>query len=289
MKGIILAGGTGSRLYPATLVMSKQLLPIHDKPMIYYPLSTLMLANIRQILIITATHEKNRFEQLLGDGSQWGIQLDYATQDEPDGIPQAFVIGESFIGKDPVCLMLGDNLLYGHGLSKLLQQHASLQNGAHLFAYPVRRPQRYGVVEFDAAGKPKSIIEKPQKPTSRYAIIGLYFYDHHVVDIAKQLKKSGRGEYEITDINQYYLTLGQLQVSKMGRGIAWLDTGTHESLLKASKFIEVIEERTYFKIGSPEEIAWRMGYIDSAQLENCAHRLSHSDYGQYLLRLINEN
>lgn len=285
MKGIILAGGLGTRLYPVTRAISKQLLPVYDKPMIYYPLCTLMQAGLRDILVITTPHEQPLFQQLLGDGSQWGIQLSYATQASPDGIAQAFIVGESFIGKDSVCLVLGDNILYGVGLTEKLRHAASEPSGATIFGYYVAEPQRYGVIEFDQQRNPIAIIEKPANPPSHYAVIGLYFYDNHVVELAKQLKRSERGELEITDINNHYLRHQLLRVEKLSRGIAWLDTGTHASLLDAANFIYVLEERQGLKIGSPEEVAWRMGFISSAELKSLATDHVKSGYGNYLLEL----
>lgn len=282
MKGILLAGGLGTRLYPVTRVISKQLLPVYDKPMIYYPLCTLMLAGIREILIITTPHEQAAFQALLGDGSQWGIELTYAAQFAPEGIAQAFIIGESFIGTDSVCLMLGDNILHGDGLAQRLQS-AAKQSGATIFGYYVADPERYGVIEFAKDGKVCNIIEKPNHFVSHYAVIGLYFYDNDVISIAKSLKPSSRGELEITDINQHYLRINKLQVEKLSRGTAWLDTGTHKSLLDAATFIAVLEERQGLKIGSPEETAWRMQFISNTELENLAQNYLKSGYGQYLL------
>jgi glucose-1-phosphate thymidylyltransferase len=286
MKGIILAGGLGTRLYPTTLTVSKQLLPVYDKPMIYYPLSTLMHAGIRDIMIITTPHEASLFRALLGDGTQWGIHLSYKSQAQPKGIAEAFIIAEEFIGNDPVCLILGDNILYGDGLVHKLQQAATLTSGALIFGYYVSDPERYGVISFDKQQQPIDIVEKPLNPSSHYAVIGLYFYDSHVVEIAKQLAPSPRGELEITDINLAYLKQKALQVELLGRGTAWLDTGTHKSLLDAANFISVLEQRQGLKIGSPEEAAWRMGYIQASQLETLAKSQTKSGYGESLLDLI---
>jgi len=288
MKGIIMAGGSGSRLYPVTQVVSKQLLPVYDKPMIYYPLTTLMAAKIRDILVVSTPQDIGRYEELLGDGRQWGIRLSYQEQKRPGGLAEAFIVGRKFIGKDSVALVLGDNIFYGNELTGLLEQASRRKTGATVFAYPVNDPERYGVVDFNARGEAQSIEEKPRKPKSRYAVVGLYFYDNQVVDIASTLKPSARGELEITDVNSAYLKKRQLNVVPMGRGMAWLDTGTHESLLEASHFIETIERRQGLKIACPEEIAWRMGFISAARLRALAAKLSKSSYGQYLRRVLAE-
>ena len=287
-KGIILAGGSGSRLHPATLAISKQLLPVFDKPMIYYPLSTLMLAGIRDILIISTPQDTPRFEQLLGTGEQWGLKLQYAVQPSPDGLAQAFIIGESFIGNDLSALVLGDNIFYGHDFHYLLRNAMARTEGASVFAYHVQAPECYGVAEFDSNGKVLSLEEKPKQPKSNYAVTGLYFYDRQVIDLAKSLTPSPRGELEITDLNRLYLERGKLNVEVMGRGYAWLDTGTHESLLEASQFIATLENRQGLKVACPEEIAYRLTWIDAAQLEKLAQPLTKSGYGQYLLRVLKE-
>jgi glucose-1-phosphate thymidylyltransferase len=288
MKGIILAGGSGTRLYPVTQTVSKQLLPVYDKPMIYYPLSALLLAGIREILVISTPQDTPRFEALLGTGEQWGVKFSYAVQPSPDGLAQAFLIGREFIGSDSCCLVLGDNLFYGHEFADILREAAEHKTGATVFAYPVQDPERYGVVEFDAQRRAVSLEEKPAKPKSRYAVTGIYFYDNQVVGVAEQLKPSPRGELEITDVNRWYLERGQLRTEVLGRGMAWLDTGTHDSLLDASNFIQTIEHRQGLKVASPEEIAFRLGYIDAQQLDALAAKLGKSSYAEYLRRVVAE-
>ncbi len=288
MKGIILAGGSGTRLYPVTRMVSKQMLPVYDKPMIYYPLSTLMLAGIRDILVITTPHDAPQFRELLGDGNQWGIQLKYAVQPEPGGLAQAFTIGRDFIDGDNCCLILGDNIFYGQGLSDTLQNCVTEHTGATIIAYRVSAPEQFGVVTLDADGNALGIEEKPAEPRSNWAVTGMYFYDHQVCDVAENLKPSARGELEITDVNEWYLNKKQLSVIRLGRGYAWLDTGTHDSLLQASEFVQTVEQRQGFKIASPEEIAWRMGFIDARQLENLALPLAKSGYGEYLKSLLKD-
>ena len=285
-KGIILAGGSGTRLYPITKAISKQLLPVYDKPMVYYPLSVLMLAGIREVLVINTPHEQDLFKRLLGDGSQWGMRIEYAAQPSPDGLAQAFLIGREFLADSPSCLVLGDNIFYGHGLTELLQRANAREHGATVFGYRVRDPERYGVAEFDASGKVVGLEEKPAQPKSNYAVTGLYFYDARVCDFAENLKPSPRGELEITDLNRCYLDDGSLQLEKMGRGYAWLDTGTHESLVEASTYIETIEKRQGLRVCCPEEIAFHNGWIDAAQLRALAQPLAKNGYGQYLLSLL---
>ncbi|MDG4596968.1 MAG: glucose-1-phosphate thymidylyltransferase RfbA [Candidatus Contendobacter sp.] len=285
-KGIILAGGSGTRLHPLTLTVSKQLMPVYDKPMIYYPIATLLLAAVRDILVITTPRDQEAYQTLLGDGSQWGVNFQYAVQPSPDGLAQAFLIGETFIGRDPACLILGDNIYYGQGLSAVLRRAASRERGATVFGYYVRDPERYGVVSFDASGRAMDIEEKPKKPKSNYAVTGLYFYDNDVVNVAKNIQPSPRGELEITDVNKVYLERGALNVEVLGRGYAWLDTGTHESLLAAAHFVQVVEQRQGLKVACPEEVAWRMGLIDDAQLTRLAEPLAKSGYGQYLFELL---
>jgi glucose-1-phosphate thymidylyltransferase len=288
MKGIILAGGSGTRLYPATQVVSKQLLPVYDKPMVYYPLATLMLAGIRDILVISTPRDTPSFEQLLGDGSQWGIRISYAVQASPAGLPQAFTIGRDFIGRDHCALILGDNIFYGHDFTHLLKRASTFERGARVLAYPVNDPWRHGIVELDKAGRVLSLEEKPKQARSNLAVVGLFFFDHRVVDVAAKLKPSARGELEIIDVQRQYHAWGELEVIQMGRGLAWLDTGTHDSLVEASHFIQIIEHRQGLKVSCPEEVAFRMGYIDAAQLEALARPLAKSGYGEYLLRILSE-
>ena len=288
MKGIILAGGSGTRLHPVTQAVSKQLLPVYDKPMVYYPLSALMLAGIRDILLISTPEDTPRFEQLLGDGSKWGLNLQYAVQPSPDGLAQAFLIGREFLAGEGCCLVLGDNIFYGHDFQRILREAAAHTTGATVFAYPVLDPERYGVVEFNAQRRAVSLEEKPLKPKSRYAVTGIYFFDAQVVEVAAALKPSPRGELEITDVNRWYLDRGQLRTEVLGRGIAWLDTGTHDSLLEASNFIHTLEHRQGLKVSCPEEIAYRLGYIDAGQLRALAGKIAKSTYGQYLLRVLEE-
>ncbi len=285
-KGIILAGGSGTRLHPLTVSVSKQLMPVYDKPMIYYPVATLMLAAIRDILIITTPRDQEAYQTLLGDGARWGVSFRYAAQPSPDGLAQAFLIGEAFIGADPACLILGDNIYYGQGLSAVLRRAAARERGATVFGYYVRDPERYGVVSFDDQGRAKDIEEKPKAPKSHYAVTGLYFYDNEVVNVAKNIRPSARGELEITDVNRVYLERGELNVELLGRGYAWLDTGTHESLLAAAHFVQVVEQRQGLKVACPEEVAWRMGFIDDGQLARLAEPLAKSGYGQYLMELL---
>jgi glucose-1-phosphate thymidylyltransferase len=288
VKGIILAGGSGTRLHPVTQVVSKQLLPVYDKPMIYYPLSVLLLAGIREILVISTPEDTPRFKQLLGNGEQWGVTIEYAVQPSPDGLAQAFLIGKEFLAGEGCCLVLGDNIFYGHDFARILREAATDQEGATVFAYPVLDPERYGVVEFDDQRRAISIEEKPAKPKSRYAVTGVYFYDAQVVEVAEGLKPSPRGELEITDVNRWYLERGQLRTQLLGRGIAWLDTGTHDSLLDAATFIHTIEKRQGLKVACPEEIVYRLGYIDADQLRSLAAKIGKSSYGQYLLRMLEE-
>jgi len=288
MKGIILAGGKGTRLFPLTLGVSKQLLPIYDKPMVYYPLSMLMLANIREILIITTPEDQNQYLRVLGDGSQWGLSFEYAVQQVPRGLADAFIVGEDFIAGEPVALILGDNIFYGHGLPEILRKSAKIKDGAVIFAYPVHDPERYGVIEFDPAGNALSLEEKPRKPKSNYAVPGIYFYDNRVVQFAQSLKPSKRGEIEITDLNKIYMDLGKLHVEPIGRGIAWLDAGMHHSLLQASNYVQAVEDRQGMMISCPEEIAYRMGYIDRKQLKTLAEGFNGNRYGEYLTRLAKE-
>jgi glucose-1-phosphate thymidylyltransferase len=287
-KGIILAGGSGTRLYPVTKIVSKQMLPVYDKPMIYYPLSTMMLANIRSILIITTPHDAPQFPELLGDGSQWGLDLHYAIQPDPGGLAQAFIIGREFVGNSPCSLILGDNIFYGRGLSDILQNVNANNDGATVFAYQVSKPKDFGVVEFNAEGQAISLEEKPAQPKSSWAVTGMYFYDNQACDLAAELKPSPRGELEITDLNREYLRQGNLSVEKLGRGFAWMDTGTHENLLQAAEFVQTIEQRQGFRIACPEEIAWRMKFIDAGQLEKLAQPLAKSGYGEYLLKVLQE-
>ena len=288
MKGIILAGGKGTRLYPLTIGVSKQMLPVYDKPMIYYPLSMLMLAGIREILVITTPEDQAQYARLLGDGTKWGLRFEYTIQTEPRGLADAFIVGKDFLAGEGACLILGDNIFFGHGLPEILREAARISNGAVVFAYPVRDPERYGVVEFDEAGRAISLEEKPQQPRSKYAVPGIYFYDANVVAYAEALKPSSRGEIEITDLNKRYLAEGKLGVKVLGRGVAWLDAGTHESLLQAAMFVQAVEDRQGMMISCVEEIAYRMGYIDKEQLRNCTKELESNGYGQYLLRFLEE-